>query len=143
MSKFIFLPTTIPESPDFSDLPWSLPVSAWYQQHPRLEEVQQGISRHPVVFANYSGKLYGIKELPMNIAKKEYELLSQIYAAQLPAVKPIGYASVQRENHQNSILFTQFLEASVPYRSLFISNAVQRYQTHLLDAISGLLVQLH
>ena len=31
----------------------------------------------------------------------------------------------------------------VPFRSLFIGNAVDQYQTHLLDAISGLLVQLH
>jgi hypothetical protein len=35
------------------------------------------------------------------------------------------------------------LESSLPYRALFISKAVERYQNHLLDAVAGLLVQLH
>ncbi len=143
MPEFEFIPVTIPGSPDFSDLPWQLPLNEWQKNKAHLEEVQRGISRHPVVFANYSGKLFGIKELPINIAQKEYELLSQIYGLQLPCVKPIGYASIRRNFHLSSILFTEYLEASVPYRSLFISNAINRYQTHLLDAISGLLVQLH
>jgi tRNA A-37 threonylcarbamoyl transferase component Bud32 len=143
MPDFEFLPITIPGSPDFGDLPWHLPINSWQKQETHLEEVQQGISRHPVVFTNYSGKLFGIKELPNNIAQKEYDLLSQLHSLQLPCVKPVGYAVIRRNSLHCSILFTQYLEASVPYRSLFISNAINRYQTHLLDAISGLLVQLH
>jgi tRNA A-37 threonylcarbamoyl transferase component Bud32 len=143
MPDFEFIPVTIPGSPDFSDLPWQLPINAWQKNEAHLEEVQRGISRHPVVFTNYSGKLFGVKELPSSIAQKEYELLSQIHRLQLPCVNPIGYASIRRNSNQSSILFTQYLEASVPYLSLFISNAINRYQTHLLDAISGLLVQLH
>ena len=84
-----------------------------------------------------------IKELPAGIAKKEYDLLSQMQVLSLPSVKPIGYASLRRTTGIVSILFTCYLEASVPYRSLFIGNAVKQYQNHLLDAISGLLVQLH
>jgi tRNA A-37 threonylcarbamoyl transferase component Bud32 len=143
MPNFKFTPCTKPDSPDFSDLPWGLPINDWPKVTSRLEEVQHGISRHPVVFVNYSGILYAIKELPENIAKIEYELLSQMNELQLPCVKAIGYASIKRESVQSSILFTQFLEASMPYLSLFSSNALEQYQTHLMDAISGLLVQLH
>jgi len=143
MSTFEFIPFTIASQPDFSDLPWDLPVSDWPKDNQRLEKVQQGISRHPVVFVNYEGILYAIKELPEDIARKEYELLAQMRELQLPCVFPIGYAQVRRGSGSASILFTRYLEASVPYRSLFISNAVERYQPHLLDAISGLLVQLH
>ena len=138
-----FIPHTITGSPDFSDLPWDHPINEWPKDDTRLEEVQQGISRHPVVFVNYIGELFGIKEFPDTIAKKEFELLSQLYDMHLPCVKPIGFATIKRTSIKSSVLFTRYLDASVPYRSLFISNAIARYQHHLLDAISGLLVQLH
>jgi tRNA A-37 threonylcarbamoyl transferase component Bud32 len=143
MSDIEFIPFTIPGAPEFKDLPWGLPLDKWSKDSLRLEEVQQGISRHPVVFVNYSGLLYGIKELPENIARKEYELLSQLQELKLPCVKPVGYAKLRRNSSESSVLFTQYLDSSVPYRFLFIRNEVERYQTHLLDAISGLLVQLH
>jgi tRNA A-37 threonylcarbamoyl transferase component Bud32 len=143
MSDIKFTPYTIPDSPDFSDLPWRLSIKEWTKDCIRMEEVQHGISRHPVVFVNYDGRLYAVKELPENIAKIEYELLLQMNELQLQSVKPIGYATIRRDSSKSSILFTLFLEASLPYRSLFISKGVEQYQTHLMDAISGLLVQLH
>jgi hypothetical protein len=143
MSDFEFVLHTIQEGPDFSDLPWGLPLNKWKDNIQRLEEVQHGISRHPVVFVNYNGILFAIKELPEQTAQKEYELLSHMNDAGLPCVKPIGFASVTRGSTQSSALFTRFLEASVPYRSLFINKVMEQYQNHLLDAISGLLVQLH
>jgi tRNA A-37 threonylcarbamoyl transferase component Bud32 len=143
MSSFDFRPNIIPDSPDFTDLPWGLSLKEWEKDGLRMEEVQHGISRHPVVFVNYGGRLFVIKELPENIAQIEFDLLSQMSELQLPSVKPIGYATVRRDFNQSSVLFTRFLETSLPYRSLFISKAVEQYQKHLLDAISGLLVQLH
>ena len=143
MPEFKFVPEKLPEYPDFADLPWELKPDEWTKDELRLEEVQHGISRHPVVFVNFDGSLYVIKELPERIAQKEYDLLSQMQEHSLPCVKPIGYATVMRKTGPSSVLFTRYLEASMPYRYLFISNAVDRLQTHLLDAISGLLVQLH
>lgn len=143
MPEFEFIPEKLPEFPSFMDLPWEHNLDEWTTEELRLEEVQHGISRHPVVFVNYDGSLYVIKELPQNIARKEYELLAYMQEHSLPCVKPIGYAKVMRKTGTVSILITRYLEASVPYRYLFISNAVDRFQTQLLDAISGLLVQLH
>jgi tRNA A-37 threonylcarbamoyl transferase component Bud32 len=143
MSEINFVPEKLPDYPDFTDLPWELALNKWTKNEYRLEEVQHGISRHPVVFVNFDGSLYVIKELPENMARKEYELLSHMQERSIPCVKPVGYASVIRKTCKASILFSRYLEASVPYRYLFNSNAVERFQTHLLDAISGLLVQLH
>jgi len=143
MTEYKFIPEKLPKYPDFTDLPWELKPDEWTKKELRLEEVQHGISRHPVVFVNIEGSLYVIKELPERIARKEYELLSQMQQANLPCVKPIGYATVIRKTGTSSVLFTRYLEVSMPYRYLFISNAIDRLQTHLLDAISGLLVQLH
>jgi hypothetical protein len=143
MSKALFSPEFIPGAPDFSDLPWDFPLNEWSQKETRLEEIQHGISRHPVVFINYEGSLYVIKELPHNEARKEYDLLHQMQEVGLPCVKPLGFASLERHEEKKSLLFTRYLDASVPFRSLFIGNAIDRHQIHLLDAISGLLVQLH
>ena len=143
MQKFKFSNSIKTDSPDLSDLPWELPLNKWPKDGYHLEEVQHGISRHPVVFVNYSGRLFAIKELPENIAKLEYEFLSKMNELQMPCVKPVGYASITRASINLSILVTRYLEASMPFLSLFMSNAVEQYQTHLMDAISGLLVQLH
>lgn len=143
MTISAFFPEILPPAPDFNDLPWEFPISEWLQKEVRLEEVQHGISRHPVVFINFAGSLYVIKELPEGVARKEYDVLLQMQDLGLQCVKPLGYAGVKRNTVKTSILFTRYLEASVPFRSLFIGNAVDRYQVHLLDAISGLLVQLH
>jgi hypothetical protein len=143
MSEYKFIPTMLPETPDFSRLPWELPLNQWPKAGPPLEEVPRGVSRHPVVFVNYGGKLFAVKELPENVAQKEYTLLSQIYELSLPCVRPAGYATVARETGASSILFTHYLDASIPFRYLFTSNTLDQFQTYLLDAVAGLLVQLH
>lgn len=132
-----------PEHPDFLDLPWQLPLSQWEPHCERLEEVPRGLSRHPVVFVNYSGNLYALKELPPKIAQREYEILRQIEDMRLPGVIPVGHLTTQTSQYEASILITRYLDRSLPYRSLFMRSSLEYYRAHLLDAVSGLLVQLH
>jgi hypothetical protein len=131
------------DSPDFSDLPWQVPLSEWQPVCMRVEQVQRGLSRHPVIFVNYSGVLYAIKELPPGLAKQEFDLLSYMEKARLPTVIPIGYTEMELPRGNSSFLFTQFLESSIPYRTLFMRSNLKRYHHSLLDAMAGLLVQLH
>jgi hypothetical protein len=132
-----------PNSPDFQDLPWEHLFTEWPRLCQRLEEVQRGPSRHPVVFVNYSGILYAIKELPPFLAQKEYDLLSKIEEQRLLCVTPIGYSELFTPHGHSSFLFTRYLEGSLPYRSLFMRSNLDRYRDYLLDAMAGLLVQLH
>ncbi len=129
--------------PDFTDLPWSRPLSEWEENCSRLENLPRGLSRHPVVFANYEGALFAIKELPSGLAEKEYRLLSAMEDSRLPAVTPVGYIDTQYGDRKASALITRYLDRSLPYRSLFMTSGLARYREHLLDAIAGLLVQLH
>ena len=131
------------KQPDFSDLPWNSPISAWKEHTPRLEEVTRGISRHTVVFINYDGILFAIKELPSDLAEKEFASLLSMSEHNLPAVSPVGHVSVNENGLRYSALITQYLENSIPYRSLFMSGSLSRYRDHLLDAVSALLVELH
>jgi hypothetical protein len=89
------------------------------------------------VFANYGGALYALKELPLDLAKKEFQLLSQMEAARLPVVSPAGHVRTETLQGPSSVLITRFLERSLPYRSLFMSGSLERYRDHLLDAISS------
>jgi hypothetical protein len=137
-----------PNHPDFLDLPWHLPLVKWPGNCSRLEEVYKGLSRHPVVFINYGGVLYALKELPGELAQKEYDLLLQMEELHLPAVTPAGFALTHTSQADDSkieasVLITRYLERSLPYRSLFMGGSLLRYREHLLDAIAGLLVQLH
>ncbi|MGE5222523.1 MAG: DUF4032 domain-containing protein [Omnitrophica WOR_2 bacterium] len=135
--------TIRPGFPDFLDLPWNHPLDEWKDYCSRLEEAPRGLSRHPVAFVNYDGVLYAIKELPGDLAKKEYDLLLHIEELHLPVVIPVGFARTNLASGEASILITRYLDHSLPYRSLFTSNALERYRGHLLDAMAGLLVQLH
>lgn len=108
-----------------------------------MEEVPHGLSRHPVVFVNYGGSLYTMKEMPSDGGVKEYETLSKIDELHLPCVFSIGYAQINNNGSNHSVLITRYLDYSIPFRSLFIGARLEQYQGHLLNAIAGLLVQLH
>ena len=62
----------------------------------------------------------------------------------LPVVEPVGHALAARSGGERvSLLITRYLDASHPYRVLFLSPGLERYRERLLDAMAGLLVQLH
>lgn len=132
-----------PGNPDFLDLPWDFPLSDWSGRCDYLEEVPHGLSRHPVVFVNISGVIYALKEMPSDLAVHEYDLLLHMEGLRLPVVMPVGHALTETDAGQRSILITRFLDRSLPYRSLFMRRSLMRYRDHLLDAIAGLMVQLH
>ncbi len=132
-----------PGQPNFQDLPWEYPLSDWSQHYAYLEDVPRGLSRHPLEFVNYSGMIYAIKEMPPDLAENEFNLLLAIEEMRLPVVTPIGHAVTNTIKGKRSVLITRFLDRSLPYRSLFMRRSLLRYRDHLLDAIAGLMVQLH
>ena len=109
----------------------------------RLEELPRGLSRHPVIFVNYIGNLYAIKELPIGVAQLEYDVLEKMEELWLPSVTPVGYVKVITPERETSLVITHYLEQALPYRMLFMQSSLNRYRDHLLDAMAGLLVQLH
>ena len=130
--------------PDFSDLPWDLPLAAWDGACPRLVDVPRGLSRHDVRFVGYASAIYALKELPRGAAVHEHELLVRLEERRLPAVTPVGYVRARtRAGEATSVLVTRYLEGSLPYRLLFRTPGLARYRERLLDAIAGLLVRLH
>jgi hypothetical protein len=129
--------------PGFLDLPWGLPLDDWPGRCARIEDLPRGLSRHPVVFVSYDETTYALKELPDGLAKREYEVLREMEERRMPAVRPVGHARVHQDGIVVSILITQYLDRSMPYHALFMRSSLVRYRDHLLDAMAGLIVQLH
>ena len=131
-------------TPEFLDLPWSVPVGEWDGVCPRLVELPRGISRHEVRFAAWERRVFAFKELSAEACRREYEQLLELEARHLPVVTPVGWVLVRRgEDDLSGVLITRFLDGALPYRVLFGNPGLLRYGERLLDALAGLLVRLH
>jgi hypothetical protein len=126
--------------PDFLDLPWEVPLEDWKSE--RIVQVQRGIGRHVVRFVDYDGALYALKELPPRIAQREYRLLRRLAETGLPAVEPVGVVT-QRDDSEEAVLITKYLEFSLPYRLVLQRKVLPAPMPILLEAFAQLLVRLH
>jgi len=131
-----------PDHPDFLDLPWGVPISEWPGGCARIEELPRGASRHPVVFVSYDAGLYALKELPPQVAEREYDLLRRLEDLRLPAVRAVGHAITSTSAGEASVLVTRYLDHSLPYSEVLALSSATHHDS-LLDALAGLLVQLH
>ena len=131
-------------SPELLALPWEVPLADWDPATTPLRALDVGPSRHLVRFVVADGTLWAVKELPVRLARKEYEALRRMEAMALPTVRAAGVV-VQSEPDDRSVLVTRFLAGSWQYRRLFTRLPPDRaaHRARLLDAMAGLLVDLH
>ena len=133
-----------PGNPDFLDLPWGDPVKAWESE--RLVDMPAGIHRHPVVFVAYDEGVYAIKELPRRPATTEFLVLRSLEERTGLAATPVGLVErswLESGAEQGGAVITRYVEHSFPYRHLVSGPGFGRRRTQMLDAIAGLLVDLH
>ncbi|HEU4728166.1 MAG TPA: DUF4032 domain-containing protein [Kofleriaceae bacterium] len=131
-----------PGHPDFLDLPWGIPLDEWGARSGRVEALPRGASRHPVVFVGYDAGLYALKELPPEIAEREYDALRRLEDLRLPAVRAVGHALTRTSAGDASVLVTRYLDHALPYSEVLALSSATRHDL-LVDALAGLLVQLH
>ncbi|MDT5214119.1 MAG: hypothetical protein QOK18_2358 [Mycobacterium sp.] len=108
-----------------------------------LRDIAVGMSRHLVKFVDADDHLWAVKDMPPRVAAKEYDVLRRLEDMGLPAVRPAGL--VLQPEFETAILVTRYLEGSWQYRRLFmrLPPDQQRHRARLLDAMAGLLVELH
>jgi hypothetical protein len=129
---------------DFLDLPWHEPLEEWRSS--RLVEVPRGIGRHVVRFVDYTGTFFALKELPPEIARREYRLLRELARRGIAAVEPVGVVSERAragEPELPDVLMTRYLDFSLPYRIALARRPLPDQLERLLDAFAQLLVRLH
>jgi len=126
------------------DLDWSLPLSHW--NDPRLVRMARGPSRHLVRFVEMDGRVYALKEIDDELARREYRILREMAEAGLPVVEPVGTVVERTTNAGDplpGVLITRYLDFALPYSYLLAREGSTDRQHRLLDAAAILLVQLH
>jgi hypothetical protein len=128
---------------DLVELPWELPLASWSSERLAFRHVPVGPSRHLVRFLVSSGTLYALKELPIAVARQEYDVLLHLERLGLPTVEAAGVAEAPARD--SAILVTKFLPHSLQYRRLMmrLPPGPGSYRGRLLDAMAFLLVDLH
>lgn len=124
-----------------SDLPWDAPLREWDAE--RFLTVPVGISRHTVrILHSDPLRPMVVKETQADLAGDEYELLTALYDAGIPTVRPLGVVT-GRSTPAAGAVITEHLRGSQPYRALFDRNPSPTAATLLVDALAVLLVRLH
>lgn len=130
--------------PALLDLPWEVPLEEWPGEV--LAALPRGISRHVVRFVKLSGRVIAVKEIGESVAYREYELLRSLRRLEAPSVTPLAVITGRRSpdgEELNSVLVTEHLQYSLPYRALFSQYMRPETASRLIDALSVLLVRLH
>lgn len=124
------------------ELPWEAPLADWPDDL-GFRELPVGPSRHLVRFLDADEGLYALKELPIGVGRREYDVLLHLEATGLHAVSPAGIA--EAPDRGSAILATEYLSHSLQYRRLLMRLAPgpSRHRDRLLDAMAFLLVDLH
>jgi Domain of unknown function (DUF4032)/Lipopolysaccharide kinase (Kdo/WaaP) family len=92
---------------------------------------------------------YVVKELPDDLAKREYRLLKLLDDEGLPTAEVVGVVtrriSGEGGGRADGLLITRHIDYSLPYRVLLSGRGLQipYLGERLLDALAGLLVRLH
>ena len=130
-------------TPELLDLPWELPLEDWPADRLRFKDLKVGPSRHLVRFLVTGRGLVALKEEPVEIAEREYAILRHLEEAGLPAVIPMGVSS--GPDRDAAIIVTRYLPSSLQYRRLLsrVPPGPGYLRDQLLDAMAGLLVELH
>ncbi len=124
-------------------MPWGTPLALWDGPEIEFVDLPVGASRHTVRFAIVDGHIIALKELPLEVGQKEYDVLRELEARGAPSVK--SYGLVTRTGDESSIILTRYLSRSFQFRRLFmrLPEGESRYRDKLLDSMAGLLVEIH
>jgi tRNA A-37 threonylcarbamoyl transferase component Bud32 len=123
-----------------AELPFREPLSEW--DLPNVHRVL-GLHRHVVKLVEFGDISYVVKELPDELALREYRLLREIADDGLPTAEMV--AVVTDRNGFEGMIVTRHLDYSLPYRSLLMGRGLKipYLGDRLLDALVVLLVRVH
>jgi hypothetical protein len=99
-----------------------------------------------VVFVAYEEGVYAIKEMPLRLARREFEVLVSLEERTHRAANPAGFIErtwLDTNEESAGAVITKFVEYAFPYRRLVSGPGFGARRAQMLDAVAGLLVELH
>ena len=106
----------------------------------------EGVHRHPVVFLAYGDTVYAVKELPIRYAQVEFDVLHTLEDHTHRSAQPAGLVErvwVDRLSEQSAAVITTYVRHAFPYRDLIAGTGFGPRREQMVDALAGLLVELH
>lgn len=143
MKSAFSITAAVPE-PALLDLPWDVALEQWPEEH--IASLPRGISRHIVRFVNLDERIIAVKEIGTPAAKHEYLILRTLMRLGEPCVHPLAVITGRHDGNGaelNSVLVTEHLAFSLPYRALFATKMKPDTATRIIDSLAVLLVRLH
>ena len=127
--------------PEIAVFPFSERLADW--DLPNMHEVL-GLHRHVVRLVETKTVSYVVKELPDDLALREYRLLRELDEEGLPTAEVVA-ALTEKPDRSDGMLITRHLDYSLPYRNLLSGRglSIPYLGERVLDAMVGLLVRLH
>jgi tRNA A-37 threonylcarbamoyl transferase component Bud32 len=124
-------------------LPWLQPLGEWDATIVPIRDIPVGPSRHLVRFVEADRAVWALKELPLRIAHREFDVLRAMEDRSLLAVRPAGI--VVQPFEDTALLVTRYLDGSWQYRRLLmrLPPGKHKHRERLFDAMAALLVDLH
>ena len=103
-----------------------------------------GLHRHEVRMVETAEVSYVVKELPDDLAEREWRLLRELVDAGLPTAEVVGVVT-GRADGADGLLVTRHLDYSLPYRVVLSGRGLKipYLGERVLDSLAGLLVRLH
>jgi len=103
-----------------------------------------GLHRHVVRMVEGRETSYVVKELPDDLAEREWRLLRALMDTGLPTAEVAGVVT-GRPDGADGLLVTRHLDYALPYRVLLSGRGLKipYLGDRMLDALAGLLVRLH
>ncbi len=121
--------------------PLDQPLAEW-----AIDGMQRvaGLHRHVVRMVEGRETSYVVKELPDDLAEREWRLLRALMDTGLPTAEVAGVVT-GRPDGADGLLVTRHLDYALPYRVLLSGRGLKipYLGDRMLDALAGLLVRLH
>ncbi len=130
--------------PDFLDLDWSRSVTEWDPD--RLVDLPTGIHRHEIVFVPYLRDIYAVKEMSLELARHEWQMLRGLRDRDASVVEPVGIVErpwIPPDEEGAGAVITRYLDYTFSYRELIEGGGFGPRRNQMLDAFANLLVELH
>jgi tRNA A-37 threonylcarbamoyl transferase component Bud32 len=133
------------EHASVAELPFPVALDEW--RSPNVYRVL-GLHRHVVKLVEVSGRSYVVKQLPDELAEREYRLLRAIADAGLPTAEMVAVVTERGLNGAaagEGLVITRHLDYSLPYRSLLMGRGLKipYLGERVLDSLVVLLARIH